>query len=138
MSTTPPKILVAEDNPGFARVLRLKLTEAGFDVAIADNGCDAWELAQQDQFDLVIADYKMPNMTGTDLCRHLRQHEHYAETPFFLLTAFCNDLDTERLREELQLQVLSKPISPSMLTSVISEFLTKSLDQYLPETQGQD
>ncbi len=52
-------------------------------------------------FDLVITDYQMPKMTGTDLCRHLRQDDRYYRTPIIFMTAMSRDLDIPKLQDEL-------------------------------------
>jgi len=117
-----PKILLAEDTLAYAKVIRFGLEAAGFDVTRCANGCEAWELAQDNKFDLVITDNIMPKMTGIDLCRSLRQDSRYAQTPIILLTAYF-DPDIDQLRDELQIRVCTKPIKLAELVNIVNAIL---------------
>jgi two-component system KDP operon response regulator KdpE len=66
------KILVVDDEPQITRVLRTTLTSSGYEVRTADDGHAGLRAAREWQPDLVITDVSMPNMSGIDLCRHLR------------------------------------------------------------------
>jgi len=115
---------VAEDNKVFANALCFNLEAAGFSTTIAHDGCEALELAQQDQFDLVIADYQMPKLLGLEVCRRLRQDDRYARTPMILISAFeeCNVVD---LIDDLELleAIFVKPFSMEELMTRIRECL---------------
>ena len=127
MSGEPKKILVAEDNPALAGVVRFNLQRAGYHVSVAQNGREGWELAQQDQYDVVVTDQQMPEMTGVELCERLRQHADYIRTPLILLTAKGLELDMERLRAELRVATaLPKPFSPIELVNTIEDCLAKA------------
>ena len=119
------RILLAEDNVTFAKVLCFALEAKGFSVQAARNGRAALEFAQQDVFDVVITDHNMPEMNGADLCRHLRADGRYNQTPLIMMSAFCRDLDWAKLHNELQLSVFfAKPFSPTDLIKQV-EFLTE-------------
>ncbi len=68
-----PKILVVDDEPQIARVLRRGLESHGFDVRVAHDGESAWDLFQAVSFELIITDLGMSNMSGIDLCKRVRQ-----------------------------------------------------------------
>ena len=89
MTNVPQHILVAEDNPPLAAIIQFNLTAAGFRVNVAQNGREALELAQERQFDLVLADYGMPQIVGAELFRQLCNDDRYAKTPLMLMSAFC-------------------------------------------------
>jgi DNA-binding response OmpR family regulator len=117
-------ILVAEDNEIFANALCFNLEDAGFSTAVAFDGSQALQLAQQEKFDLVIADYQMPKMLGMDLCRRLRQDDRYAHTPMILTSAF-EDCRVIELLDDLELleAIFVKPFSMDELVSRIRECL---------------
>ena len=122
-----PRILVVEDNEFQAKVLDFNLRGAGFDTTVASDGFEAWMHAQLSRFDLVITDYNMPDLGGTDLCRLLRDHPWYAKTPIFIVTAHDRDLNSERLIEELKLAALiHKPFDQGKLIASIKEHLTQA------------
>jgi two-component system cell cycle response regulator len=82
------KILIAEDDPVSRRVLEANLVEWGYDVMIASDGSEAWELLQKpDAPNLVISDWMMPHMDGLELCRRIRQMERSGYIYFIILTA---------------------------------------------------
>ena len=69
----PPRILVVDDEPQLARVLRTGLKTHGYDVRVAADGVSALETFGDWRPDLVVTDLAMPNMGGLELCRRLRE-----------------------------------------------------------------
>jgi CheY-like chemotaxis protein len=112
MKTDRQRILVAEDNPGLARVLAIKLQQAGFDLVVCHDGAEAWDAIQRQPFDAVLTDYEMPRMTGEQLCRSIRACRQYAEIPVVMTTARELELDVPRIKRELNLAAIyGKPYS---------------------------
>ncbi|MBA3255930.1 MAG: response regulator transcription factor [Pyrinomonadaceae bacterium] len=72
MSNQPPRILIVDDEPQIARVLRTGLKTHGYEVRVAADGVSALETFGDWHPDLVVTDLAMPNMDGLDLCRRLR------------------------------------------------------------------
>ena len=68
-----PRILVVDDEPQLARVLRTGLKTHGYDVRVAADGVSALEAFGDWRPDLVVTDLAMPNMGGLELCRRLRE-----------------------------------------------------------------
>ncbi|BDD10199.1 hybrid sensor histidine kinase/response regulator [Fulvitalea axinellae] len=107
------KILVAEDD----REMRAFLLEIldGFDLVMAENGNEAWELALEQVPDLIISDVMMPNGGGLEFCRKVRADERLSHIPFFFLSAKGGE--TARL-EGLSAKAddyIEKPFSPEEL-----------------------
>ena len=67
-----PKILVVDDEPQIARVLKTTLSARGYAIRTAADGDDALLVMKSWTPDLVITDLRMPNMNGVELCRYLR------------------------------------------------------------------
>lgn len=121
------RILVAEDNSAHAKVMRFNLASAGYDVTIASDGRQAWMASQRDHFDVVITDYKMPYLTGIDLCQLLRQDRRYAGTPIILVSSFCEELDLELMYSRFYLSaIFEKPIAAAELARTVEECLRAS------------
>jgi len=119
-----PKILIAEDSRAIARVLQFKLKKSGFDAVIASDGRIAADFIDQEEFDLLVTDYQMPQMHGEDLCRHVRQSEKNRDIPILMCSAKSFELDGEQLRNELGIfRVMLKPFSPKEVVAVIAERL---------------
>ncbi len=66
------KILVIEDDPNVADIVRHQLIQSGFDVLVAETGYQGLEAAQFDNPDLVVLDLMLPDIDGIDVCRQLR------------------------------------------------------------------
>ncbi|HEV3263488.1 MAG TPA: response regulator [Gemmataceae bacterium] len=82
------KILVAEDNHFYRRMLEATLTEWGYQVLATDEGLAAWQVLQQkDAPKLAILDWMMPGMDGLELCRKVRGVSRPEPTYIILLTA---------------------------------------------------
>jgi CheY-like chemotaxis protein len=122
------KVLIVEDNAALSRVTQFAFARAGFDAQIARNGRLGLEAALAENFDLIISDHQMPEMTGLELCRNLRQAPAYATTPIMLLTAKGLELELEQLRAELDISaVYAKPFSPSGIVEAACQLLETSL-----------
>ncbi len=118
------RLLVADDNPALSSVLKFNLERSGYRVTVAATGRQAYELAQTKQFDLVITDQQMPEMTGLELTQRLREMENYRDIPIFMLTAKGLELELPRLREELCIAGLFlKPFSPKEITQAVDKTL---------------
>jgi len=81
------KILIAEDESGFALILRRILEKQGYDVTVTSDGSEAWEALQREEFPLIISDWMMPVMDGPSLCRRIRARENAPYTYIILLTS---------------------------------------------------
>jgi len=120
MHSESKKILVADDNRVMLNIVRFNLERAGFAVAVAQDGREAWKLLQAGGVDLLITDYQMPRMNGEELCRRLREDPSLSNLPVIMLSAKGLELDLARLQEELGLhEVVFKPFSPSCLVESV-------------------
>ena len=72
MGADKPKILVVDDEPQIARVLKATLSAQGYSSRTASDGDDAVQAMKTWTPDLVITDLRMPNLDGVELCRYLR------------------------------------------------------------------
>jgi len=89
------KILIAEDEPVPRHLLGDILTKWGYDVIVAQDGIEAWQVLQADDApQIAILDWMMPGLNGPDVCRKVRQElrkPYY--TYIILLTAHQQDKD---------------------------------------------
>ena len=116
MNASPTRILIAEDNPALAGVIRFNLEQAGYSVTAVPDGLQAWQLLQQQEFDAVITDQQMPQLTGVELCERLRADGANKHVPVILLTAKGMELDLADLKTRLGISAaLPKPFSPREL-----------------------
>ena len=123
MESQSGHILVVDDEPTHRNVIAFSLTKAGFKVSAAASVTKALMLAEHSHFDLVITDYFIPDYTGTDLARKLREMDDYTNTPIILLTGRAEELNTQRVRNDLSVLVVSKPFSMANLMDMVSKCL---------------
>lgn len=94
-ASSPALILLVDDNQDGVVARRSVLEELGYTVVPACSGPDALLRVEQQEFDLIITDYKMMPMDGLELIAHLRQRSF--EKPIILLSGFADSLG---LRED--------------------------------------
>lgn len=80
------RILVVDDEESIREFLEIMLKKEGYEVTIAEDGAKAKEILTKKSFDMIISDLQMPNMTGIELLKHVK--ESYPDTVFMLITAF--------------------------------------------------
>jgi len=86
------KILLAEDDTAMRRFLEITLQRAGYAVTSAEDGLAAMKIAFAERFAAVVADAVMPNLTGHDLCRMLRQNSDYRTVPLIILSGLEQEI----------------------------------------------
>lgn len=81
------KILVVEDDPDLLEIMTYKITQAGFTVIQAHNGKEGLEVALSEHPNLLLLDVMMPEMTGLEMLKALRQDEWGKDVHVFMLTS---------------------------------------------------
>ncbi|MHC4180088.1 MAG: response regulator [Planctomycetota bacterium] len=112
-----------DDQKSHRNVVTFNLMKAGFRVSEAASATRALMLAEREHFDLVITDYFMPDYTGTDLARKLREIGDYASTPIILLTGRADELNLQHVRKASSVFVMAKPFSVANLMDMVSKCL---------------
>jgi len=120
---TGKKVLVVDDEIHIVHVVAIKLRNNGYEVISAENGAEAFQVACEENPDIIVTDFQMPAMTGLELVAKLRECEQTKDTPVILLTARNFAISPE---EQQGLQIsgcLSKPFSPKELLGNIEDIL---------------
>jgi two-component system phosphate regulon response regulator PhoB len=110
------RILVVDDEPDLLELVRVNLSQAGFEVETAETGRQALERVRRTPPDLLILDLMLPDLSGTEVCRHLRQDSSLAEIPIIMLTARADEVDRVVGLEVGADDYVTKPFSPRELT----------------------
>src|SRR5690606_1494786 len=90
-------ILVADDEPHVTRMLSQRLMNEGYAVLIANDGLEAFRLANAHHPRLVITDFQMPSMSGLELAMKLRERLETTNIPVMMLTARGHRISSEEL-----------------------------------------
>ena len=86
-----PLILVVEDNLDAQQILYVQLKQAGFRIYGAFDGASALTWLEENDADLVLLDWMLPNKTGIDVCRDIRKKHSTTELPILMLSALGED-----------------------------------------------
>jgi len=91
--STEPLVLAVDDEAGILRLIKLELTTQGFRVVTASSGEEALRMAEEQRPDIALLDIVMPEMTGLEVMRRLRER---SSIPVILLTAKGSESDKVR------------------------------------------
>lgn len=120
-------VLIVDDEEGVRKLVDRVLREAGFKTAVASDGPEAIEVAQGlGTFDILVTDLMMPQMTGDELARRLRQVEPSLKVLY--LTGFSDRLFQEKVTLWEDEAFLEKPCSVQGLLQAVSLLLFGSLE----------
>lgn len=145
MSSSPGKerILIVDDSADTLEVLRRNLTAAGYQIFTAPGVSEAIEILEQTRLDLVITDLKMPNVSGMDLVRHIR--ENFRDTEVMMITGYPSiEGAVEAIKTGAE-EFLAKPFTDTELLSAVQRVLDKTKvrrsgrakpDQVIPAHKG--
>jgi signal transduction histidine kinase/ligand-binding sensor domain-containing protein/CheY-like chemotaxis protein/AraC-like DNA-binding protein len=86
------RILIVEDNDDLRNFMQHPL-QADFDVLLAEDGAEAWDIIQKQMPDLVVSDVMMPRMDGFELCRLMKSTYETSHIPVILLTALSGKVE---------------------------------------------
>jgi len=123
MSESPARILVVDDEPSITEFVSYNLKKEGYDVAVAENGDEALELAAAHPFDLVVLDVMLPGMDGYEVCRRLRQ---VSSVPVLFLSARDTELDKVVGLEIGGDDYLAKPFGVRELSARVKALLRRA------------
>ncbi len=120
------KILVVEDEDAIREMLAMLLKKAGLSVQCAGDAEVALRMINEQLPDLILLDWMLPGISGVELAKRLKKHEHYAHIPIILLTARGEEEDKVRGLEIGADDYVTKPFSPKELIARIHAVLRRS------------
>jgi CheY-like chemotaxis protein len=125
------RILVAEDNEVNQILLRKFMRLWGAEIAIAEDGAEALEMAQDKHFDLVLMDIQMPVMDGYSASRKIRslEDEYFKDLPIIAITASTLLEVKDRVLESGMNDYVNKPFSPEQLFDKIIQWVSAPIEK---------
>ena len=120
------RVLLAEDDRALRRFLEVVLERAGYKVIPAADGLEAMKLALSTPIDIVVTDAMMPNLSGHEFCRFLRNSQTLSSIPVILLSAL--ERKEPKLNGEQVDAFLAKPVSGESLVECIEKLLARKRD----------
>ena len=120
---TKSRVLLAEDDNALRRYLQITLERAGYEVIPAADGLEAMKIILTSPVDLVVTDAMMPNLSGHEFCRFLRNNPKFSDIPVVFLSALERK-DGNREQEQAD-AFLSKPVSSEVLVDCLAGLLNR-------------
>jgi two-component system response regulator RegX3 len=117
------RVLVVDDEESFRETLAFMLRKEGFDVATASSGQEALDDLERDGADLVLLDLMLPGVSGTEVCRQIRQR---TKTPVIMVTAKDSEVDKVVGLELGADDYVTKPFSTRELLARMRAVLRRS------------
>jgi DNA-binding response OmpR family regulator len=117
------KVLIAEDDRDFGNILTQYVTISGFEVTLARDGKEAWELFNKDKPDICVLDVMMPEMDGFTLGEKIKQAHH--DMPLIFLTAKSLKEDIVKGLKLGADDYITKPFDPEVLILRINNILKR-------------
>ncbi len=117
------QILIVDDSPTEAHILKSMLEKSGFEVETAENGTEGIERAKELKPDLILMDVVMPGLNGFQATRQLTKNSETADIPVIIVTT--KDQETDRvwgLRQGAK-DFLTKPVAEKILMEKINAIL---------------
>ena len=116
-------VLIVEDNELNMKLFGDLLEAHGYATLKTGNGIEAIELAREHHPNLIIMDIQLPEVSGLDVTRWLKEDESLRSIPVIAVTAFAMKGDEERIREGGCEAYLSKPISVAKFLETVRTYL---------------
>ncbi len=117
------KVLIVEDNELNMKLFHDLLEVNGFQVIQTRNGLDALQLAREHRPDLILMDIQLPEISGLEVTKWLKEDEELSAIPVVAVTAFAMKGDEERIRAGGCEAYISKPISVATFLETINRFV---------------
>jgi two-component system phosphate regulon response regulator PhoB len=124
--SSPPRVLVVEDEPDIAALIAYQLTREGYRVETASNGDQALTAIGRELPDLLVLDRMLPGISGDDILRSLRHEPVTRALPVLILTAKREEEDRIQGLELGADDYLSKPFSPRELVLRVQSILRRA------------
>jgi two-component system cell cycle response regulator DivK len=117
------KVLIVEDNELNMKLFHDLLEAQGYETLQTREGLAALSLAREHRPDLILMDIQLPEISGLEVTKWLKEDEELASIPVVAVTAFAMKGDEERIREGGCEAYISKPISVSHFLDTIKRLL---------------
>ena len=117
------KILIVEDNELNMKLFSDLLEAHGYETLQTREGLKALDMAREHKPDLILMDIQLPEVSGLDVTKWIKNDESIASIPVVAVTAFAMKGDEERIREGGCEGYLSKPITVSSFIETVRRFI---------------
>jgi two-component system, cell cycle response regulator DivK len=118
------KVLIVEDNELNMKLFNDLLIAHGYDTLQTKDGVEALVLARRHRPDLILMDIQLPEVSGLEVTRWIKEDEHLKRIPVIAVTAFAMKGDREKMRDGGCEDYIAKPISIASFLQTVERFLS--------------
>ena len=123
------KVLVVDDDPAVRKSIDRVLSNKGYAVITAENGEEAMRKLNEEKYDLVYTDIRMPGMSGLDVAEQVKARKPW--TPVVIITGYGTDAAQARAKAAGVSSFVHKPLSPEMIEDSARDALAAPAPQVL-------
>ncbi len=120
----PKTILVVEDNELNMKLFHDLLEAHGYNILQTRDGMEALKLARQHRPDLILMDIQLPEVSGLEVTKWIKEDDELKAIPIIAVTAFAMKGDEEKIREGGCEAYIAKPISVTSFLKTVQQFLS--------------
>ncbi|MEM1370697.1 MAG: response regulator [Pseudomonadota bacterium] len=120
------RVLIVEDNELNMKLFHDLLAAQGYETIQTRNGLDALSLAREHRPNLILMDIQLPEVSGLEVTKWLKEDDELREIPVVAVTAFAMKGDEERIRSGGCEAYISKPIAIAHFLETVSRFIGKA------------
>ena len=124
MHDSESTVLIVDDSASVRKLVELTLRRSGFSVISAVSGVAALATLAETRPDLILLDVMLVSLDGFQLCRAIRNHPAYAQTPIIILSGRESAADRQTGIDAGVDAYLTKPFKPNELTEIVNKLLT--------------
>src|SRR4030067_1849663 len=117
------RILIVDDEKNLLEVLSIMLAQEGYNVTTSTGGKEVFEILENNEFDMVITDIKMPIISGLDVLRFVK--ESSPDTVVIMITAFASHETAVETMKAGAYDYITKPFNNDRIKLVIKKALEK-------------
>jgi DNA-binding response OmpR family regulator len=115
------KVIVVDDEPFILMMIEDKLKKANIAVVTLRESKNALQAIKRERPDLIILDWMMPELSGIELCKQIKNDADISDIPIFMLTAKGQDSDEQLGLQSGVTRYITKPFSPKSLLDMVQE-----------------
>jgi two-component system cell cycle response regulator DivK len=117
------RVMIVEDNELNMKLFRDIIEATGYETVRTRSGLEALDLAREHKPDLILMDIQLPEVSGLEVTKWLKQDDELLSIPVIAVTAFAMKGDEERIRQGGCEGYISKPISVPKFIETIKSYL---------------
>ena len=118
-----PKVLIADDDANIRELVKFSLEDEGYELILAEDGVQAFDLAKKHKPDLAILDVMMPGKVGYQVCEEMRQDPELKGTYVIIMSARGKSRIEMTGKMQGADDILPKPFDPAELVEKVKKGL---------------